>query len=88
MAGIPSFPAIFIHIMYKIAIYMKIDQVMIKQMLGADQVGLYAAAVRLSEVWYFIPIVITASVFPAIIPATTRPTPGPNINPCPHIPVA
>jgi len=52
-----------------ISIYMKIDQVMIKEMLGAEQVGLYAAAVGLSEAWYFIPIAITSSVFPAIINA-------------------
>jgi O-antigen/teichoic acid export membrane protein len=52
-----------------ISIYMKIDQVMIKEMLDAEQVGLYAAAVRLSEAWYFIPVAITSSVFPAIINA-------------------
>lgn len=52
-----------------ISVYMRIDQVMIKEMLGAEQVGLYAAAVRLSEVWYFIPVAITSSVFPAIINA-------------------
>jgi O-antigen/teichoic acid export membrane protein len=52
-----------------ITIYMKIDQVMIKEMLGAEEVGYYAAAVRLSEAWYFIPIAITSSVFPSIINA-------------------
>ena len=52
-----------------ISIYMKIDQVMIKEMLGTEQVGHYAAAVRLSEAWYFVPIAITSSVFPAIINA-------------------
>ncbi len=52
-----------------ISIYMKIDQVMIKEMLGAEQVGYYAAAVRLSEAWYFVPMAITSSVFPAIINA-------------------
>jgi O-antigen/teichoic acid export membrane protein len=52
-----------------ISIYMKIDQVMIKEMLDAEQVGLYAVAVRLSEAWYFIPVAITSSVFPAIINA-------------------
>jgi len=52
-----------------ISIYMKIDQVMIKEMLGAEQVGFYAAAVRLSEAWYFVPMAITSSVFPAIINA-------------------
>ncbi len=52
-----------------IAIYMRIDQVMIKDMLGNEAVGQYAAAVRISEAWYFIPMVIASSVFPAIINA-------------------
>ena len=50
-----------------IAIYMKIDQVMIKEMLGVQSVGQYAAAVKLSEGWYFIPTIIASSLFPAII---------------------
>jgi len=52
-----------------ISIYMRIDQVMIKEMLGNEAVGQYAAAVRLSEAWYFIPMVISSSLFPAIINA-------------------
>jgi O-antigen/teichoic acid export membrane protein len=52
-----------------IGIYMKIDQVMIKNMLGNEQAGIYAVAVRLSEVWYFIPGIICTSLFPAIINA-------------------
>ncbi len=52
-----------------IMIYMRIDQIMIGQMLGDKEVGLYSAAVRISEVWYFIPMAIVSSVFPAIIAA-------------------
>jgi O-antigen/teichoic acid export membrane protein len=52
-----------------IAVYMRIDQVMIKNMLGDREVGLYSAAMRLVEVWYFIPMIITQSVFPAIVNA-------------------
>jgi len=52
-----------------IAIYMKIDQVMIKEMMSSEAVGQYAAAVRISEAWYFIPMVIASSLFPAIINA-------------------
>ena len=52
-----------------VSIYMKIDQVMIKNMLDAKAVGNYAVAVRLTEVWYFIPMVISSSLFPAIINA-------------------
>jgi len=52
-----------------ISIYMKVDQIMIKEMLDAEAVGQYVAAVRLSEAWYFIPMVIASSLFPAIINA-------------------
>jgi O-antigen/teichoic acid export membrane protein len=52
-----------------VSVYMKIDQVMIKNMLNSEEVGYYAAAVRLSEAWYFIPIALTNSLFPAIINA-------------------
>lgn len=55
-----------------IMIYMRIDQVMIGQMLGDKEVGIYAAAVRVCEAWYFIPAVIVSSVFPAIIDAKNK----------------
>ena len=55
-----------------IMIYVKIDQVMIKEMLGLDAVGQYAAAARISEVWYFIPVVLATSFFPAIINAKKK----------------
>lgn len=52
-----------------ITVYMKIDQIMLGQMIGDEAVGIYSAAIRISEVWYFIPMAIVASVFPAIIEA-------------------
>lgn len=52
-----------------IVIYMRIDQVMLGEMLGTETVGIYNAAARLSEVWYFIPMSIVSSVFPAILKA-------------------
>ncbi len=52
-----------------ISIYLRIDQVMIKQMLDAEAVGQYAAAVKLSEACYFIPVIVCGSLFPAIINA-------------------
>ncbi len=51
------------------SIYMKIDQVMIGNYLDSAAVGLYAAAVKLVEVWYFVPLLICNSLFPAIINA-------------------
>jgi len=48
-------------------IYMKIDQVMLKWMVGAEAVGVYAVAAQLSEAWYFLPTAIVASFFPRLI---------------------
>ena len=53
-------------------LYMRIDQIMLGQMLGDKSVGVYSAALRLSEVWYFIPIAIAGSVFPSIVEARER----------------
>lgn len=53
-------------------IYMRIDQIMIKHMMTNKDVGLYSSAVKLSEIWYFIPIIITSSLFPAIINAKQK----------------
>lgn len=50
-----------------VTLYMKVDQIMIRSMLDTEAVGQYAASVRLSEAWYFIPVAITQSVFPTII---------------------
>lgn len=55
-----------------ITIYMKIDQIILGQMVGDEAVGIYSAAVRISEVWYFIPMAIVASVSPAILEAKKR----------------
>lgn len=61
-----SFPLILSAVM--VSIYMKIDQVMLKE-VGSTEVGIYSAAAKISEAWYFIPIAIVTSVFPAIIHA-------------------
>ena len=60
-----SWPLILSSVM--IVIYMKIDQVMLGNMLGNEEVGNYAAAVRFSELWYFVPMTICSSVFPTIL---------------------
>jgi O-antigen/teichoic acid export membrane protein len=65
-----SWPLIFSAIV--VMIYMRIDQIMIKEMLGDYEVGIYSAAVRLSEAFYFIPMLITASLFPAILNAKNQ----------------
>ena len=53
-------------------IYLKIDVVMLGTMLEKEQVGLYSAAVRISELFYFIPSMISATLLPAIIRSTQK----------------
>lgn len=62
-----SYPLIFASAFYMI--YARIDQVMIKNMMSAEYVGLYDAAVRMSEISYFIPNIIMVALFPAVVNA-------------------
>lgn len=50
-----------------ILVYMRIDLVMIGNMLGNKEVGIYSAAVKISEIWFFIPLSIVNTLFPIII---------------------
>jgi PST family polysaccharide transporter len=52
-----------------VMIYMRIDQVMLGMIAGEKTLGIYSAAVRLSEAWYFIPVAIVASFSPSILQA-------------------
>jgi len=53
-------------------IYTRTDQVMLKHMIGNEAVGNYAAAIKVSELFYFIPLLITQSVFPKIVEIKER----------------
>lgn len=55
-----------------IMIYMRVDQVLIKQMLGDRSLGIYSAAVKISEVWYFVPTTIAASLYPVFVAAKEK----------------
>ena len=70
-----SWPLILSAVM--VSLYMQIDIVMLKTK-GSEAVGIYSAAARISEAWFFIPIAIVTSVFPAIIHA--RKTDLPRYN--------
>ena len=62
-----SWPAIFAGLM--LMVYSRIDQVMIGQMMDDTSVGLYAAAAKLAEFWYFFPTLILNSILPSIVKA-------------------
>lgn len=55
-----------------VLVYLRIDQIMLGEITGYEEVGIYSVAVRLAEVWYFIPMAIYWSVLPAIVEAKAQ----------------
>lgn len=53
--------------MFLVSIHMKVDQVMIGNMLDIEQVGIYSVAVRLAEFWIFIPGILVSTLMPYFI---------------------
>lgn len=49
-----------------VSIYMRIDQVMLFRMVGANELGLYSAGVKLAESLNIIPIVFMTSIYPLL----------------------
>jgi O-antigen/teichoic acid export membrane protein len=62
-----SWPLAFSAIL--VTVYMKIGQFMVENFLGVSALGVYSTVVTWSESWYFIPVAIVTSVFPAIMNA-------------------
>lgn len=60
---------------FAIVVYMSIDKVMLGKMLGDTSVGLYSAAVMISSVIYFVPTVVSKSVFPSLANARKQSIP-------------
>ena len=50
-------------------IYMKTDMIIIKLLMDNEAVGQYAVIVRMTELWYYVPMLICNSIFPAIFRA-------------------
>lgn len=51
-----------------VTLYMRIDQVMLGSMLdNKTENGIYSAAVRIAEIWYFVPTAIISAFQPAIV---------------------
>ncbi len=60
-----SFPFFISTLM--VVIYSKVDQLMIKDMLGYQELGYYSAALRISSSWWVIPTTLILSLYPILI---------------------
>jgi len=55
-----------------VTVYMRIDRIMLGQMLGDEQVGTYSTAATISEVWNFFPVAIVSTLFPLVVRGRER----------------
>jgi len=54
-----SWPLMFANL--AVIVYLRIDEVMLRHLVGPAAVGVYSAAVKLSEIWYFLPTALATS---------------------------
>ena len=50
-----------------VMVYMRIDQILIRDALGERALGVYAAALSISHVWHFLPGILTVSLLPVLV---------------------
>lgn len=60
-----SWPQIFSGVI--LMIQARIDQVMLKEFIGTEEVGFYSVALRLVEIFGFVPILLQNSLFPSLM---------------------
>ena len=48
-------------------VYLRTDQILLGKLSSMSTVGNYSAAIRFSEIWYAIPVIVTTSVMPRIL---------------------
>ncbi|GAB3944212.1 flippase [Spirosoma harenae] len=48
-------------------LYVRVDLLMIKQLSTTTELGNYSVTIRITDIWYFIPVAITTGMMPSII---------------------
>lgn len=59
---------------FTVMLYLRVDAIMLRQQAGESAVGIYSAAVRFTEIWYFVPVALAASLLPSLLRARERGT--------------
>lgn len=52
---------------FLVAIYTRVEQVLVKNVLGDYAVGIYYSAVRITEVWGFVPSAVLTTIYPMLV---------------------
>lgn len=62
-----SWPIIITYV--TVIINLNIDKIILRELMDNESLGLYSAAVSISGSWYFVPMALGTSVFPALVKA-------------------
>ncbi|MCZ0305635.1 flippase [Escherichia coli] len=49
-----------------ITLYMRVDQILIKNLIGESELGIYAASLQFSTLWNFVPLTLSVSLAPYV----------------------
>jgi len=55
-----------------VLLFMKMDQIMLAWFVGFRELGIYASAVRLVDLWNFIPLAVLPSLYPTLVTLRKR----------------
>ena len=53
-------------------LYLSVDKIMIEEMLNSYELGQYSVAVKISSLWYFIPMYIRTGILPSFVNAKKK----------------
>ncbi|QRR03400.1 flippase [Dyadobacter sandarakinus] len=55
-----------------IVIYIRIDQIMVGSMVGEEELGLFSSAIKISDIFTFLPMAVAGSYLPSLMAARSR----------------
>ncbi len=50
-----------------VAAYFRVEQILVKQVLGDYSAGIYYASVRVVEMWGFVPVILLTTIYPLLV---------------------
>lgn len=63
-----------------VVLYMRLDQLMLSNMSGDAEVGIYSVSVRLTEIWYFVPVSLAGIIIQFFTAKAGEAKPDSNLN--------
>lgn len=55
-----------------VILYLRLDQIMIGNMVGEEELGLFSSAIKISDIFIFLPMAISGSFLPSLVNAKKR----------------